>query len=89
MIVTVTTNAALDRTLTVPVFQIGFRHRSSDVLVLAGGKGINVARTLKILEVPVKRILLGHDPEKVASRESLANPQALDWFVRWRELSRA
>ena len=37
MIVTVTVNAALDRTLTVPVFQIGFRHRSSDVLTLAGG----------------------------------------------------
>ena len=53
MIVTVTTNAALDRTLTVPVFQIGFRHRSSDVLTLAGGKGINVARALKILDVPV------------------------------------
>jgi len=53
VIVTVTTNAALDRTLTVPVFQIGFRHRSSDVLTLAGGKGINVARALKILDVPV------------------------------------
>ena len=53
VIVTVTTNAALDRTLTVPVFQIGFRHRSSGVLTLAGGKGINVARALKILEEPV------------------------------------
>ena len=31
VIVTVTANAALDRTLTVPVFQIGFRHRSSEV----------------------------------------------------------
>jgi 1-phosphofructokinase family hexose kinase len=53
VIVTVTVNAALDRTLTVPVFQIGYRHRSSDVLTLAGGKGINVARALKHLEVPV------------------------------------
>jgi acetoacetyl-CoA synthetase len=46
-----------------------------------------IPRTLsgKILEVPVKRILLGHDPEKVASRDSLANPQALDWFVGWRD----
>jgi acetoacetyl-CoA synthetase len=44
-----------------------------------------VPRTLsgKILEVPVKRILLGHDPAKVASRESLQNPAALDWFVDW------
>ena len=53
MIVTVTVNAALDRTLTVPVFQIGYRHRSSDVLTLAGGKGINIARALKRLDVPV------------------------------------
>jgi 1-phosphofructokinase/tagatose 6-phosphate kinase len=53
VIVTVTVNAALDRTLTVPVFQIGYRHRSSEVLTLAGGKGINVARALKYLDVPV------------------------------------
>jgi acetoacetyl-CoA synthetase len=44
-----------------------------------------IPRTLsgKLLEVPVKRILLGADPEKVASRDSLANPAALDWFVEW------
>jgi acetoacetyl-CoA synthetase len=44
-----------------------------------------IPRTLsgKILEVPVKRILLGAAPEQVASRDSLANPQALDWFVAW------
>jgi acetoacetyl-CoA synthetase len=44
-----------------------------------------VPRTLsgKILEVPVKRILLGADPAKVVSRDSLANPQALDWFVEF------
>ena len=35
----------------------------------------------KLLEVPVKRILLGADPAKAASRESLANPTALDYFV--------
>jgi acetoacetyl-CoA synthetase len=50
-----------------------------------------VPRTLsnKKLEVPVKRILQGGDPAKVASRDSLANPAALDWFaVRAAELSR-
>jgi acetoacetyl-CoA synthetase len=43
-----------------------------------------VPRTLsgKLLEVPVKRILMGAAPEQVASRESLANPAALDVFVR-------
>jgi acetoacetyl-CoA synthetase len=42
-----------------------------------------VPRTLsgKVLEVPVKRILTGTPAEKAASRESLANPEALDYFV--------
>jgi acetoacetyl-CoA synthetase len=42
-----------------------------------------VPRTLsgKVLEVPVKRILMGTPPEQAASKDSLANPQALDWFV--------
>jgi acetoacetyl-CoA synthetase len=42
-----------------------------------------VPRTLsgKLLEVPVKRILLGADPETSASRDALANPAALDQFV--------
>ena len=42
-----------------------------------------VPRTLsgKVLEVPVKRILTGTAPEKAASRDSLANPESLDYFV--------
>jgi acetoacetyl-CoA synthetase len=42
-----------------------------------------VPRTLsgKVVEVPVKRILMGADPAKVVSRDSLANPEALDWFI--------
>jgi acetoacetyl-CoA synthetase len=43
----------------------------------------DVPRTLsgKILEVPVKRILMGHSPETAVSRDALANPHALDIFV--------
>jgi len=43
-----------------------------------------IPRTLsgKILEVPVKRLLAGATPDAVASRDSLANPEALDWFAR-------
>jgi acetoacetyl-CoA synthetase len=43
-------------------------------------------RTLtgKILEIPVKRLLMGADVESVASRDSLANPGALDWFAESR-----
>ncbi len=42
-----------------------------------------VPRTLsgKVLEVPVKRILMGSPAAEAASRESLANPEALDVFV--------
>ena len=32
----------------------------------------------KVLEVPVKRILMGTPAERAASRDSLANPAALD-----------
>ncbi len=54
------------------------RHVPSEVLAVN-----EVPRTLtgKVLEVPVKRILMGSPPEKAASRDTLANPQALDWFV--------
>jgi acetoacetyl-CoA synthetase len=42
-----------------------------------------VPRTLsgKVLELPVKRILMGTAAEQAASRDSLANPEALDAFV--------
>ena len=39
--------------------------------------------TMKKLELPVKRILLGEPPEKVASRDALADPAALDAFVAY------
>jgi acetoacetyl-CoA synthetase len=41
-----------------------------------------VPRTLsgKVLEVPVKRILMGTPAAQAASRDSLANPAALDYF---------
>ena len=54
------------------------RHVPDDVFTVA-----EVPRTLsgKVLEVPVKRILSGTPPERAASRDSLANPAALDWFA--------
>lgn len=46
----------------------------------------DLPRTLtgKVLEIPVKRLLMGADPKQVASRDSLANPEALDSFQRSR-----
>lgn len=36
----------------------------------------------KKLEVPVKRILLGHSADKVVNRASMANASAIDWFIK-------
>jgi acetoacetyl-CoA synthetase len=54
------------------------RHVPNEILQIA-----EVPRTLsgKVLEVPVKRILMGAAPGETASVESLANPRALDYFV--------
>jgi acetoacetyl-CoA synthetase len=54
------------------------RHVPDEVFQIA-----EVPRTLsgKVLEVPVKRILMGTPPERAASRDSLANPAALDYFT--------
>ena len=42
-----------------------------------------VPRTLsgKVLEIPVKKILMGTAPDSAASRESLANPESLEYFI--------
>jgi acetoacetyl-CoA synthetase len=59
------------------------RHVPNQVFAIA-----EIPRTLsgKALEVPVKKILAGVPPEQAASRDSLANPRALDYFV---ELARS
>jgi 1-phosphofructokinase family hexose kinase len=88
VIVTVTMNAALDRTLTVPNFQRGQRHRASQGLSLAGGKGINVARALKRLGVPV--VATGLVGGGTGSRiiEKLTSEAILNDFVRIADESR-
>jgi 1-phosphofructokinase family hexose kinase len=88
MIVTVTLNAGLDRTLTVPNFQPGHRHRASQGLTLAGGKGINIARALKRLGVPV--IATGLAGGRTGTRivEELTSEAILNDFVRIGDESR-
>ncbi len=82
MIVTVTLNAAIDRTLTVPNFQRGQRHRASAGVALAGGKGINVARTLKALGVPVVATGLAGGDTGTRIVEELTGEAILNDFVR-------
>ena len=88
MIVTVTLNAALDRSLTVPTLQLGQRHRASEVLTLAGGKGINVARALKRLDVPVVATGLAGGRTGTRIVEELTSEAILNDFVRIRDESR-
>ncbi len=54
------------------------RHVPNEILQIGA-----VPRTLtgKVLEVPVKRILMGADPDAAVSAGSLANPLALKYFV--------
>jgi len=82
VIVTVTLNAAVDRTLTVPNFQRGQRHRASAGLTFAGGKGINVARALKTLGVPVVATGLVGGQTGTRIVEGLTAEAILNDFVR-------
>jgi 1-phosphofructokinase family hexose kinase len=88
VIVTVTLNAALDRTLTVPNFQRGHRHRASQGLTLAGGKGINVARALKRLGLPVVATGLTGGGTGTRIVEKLTSEAILNDFVRIADESR-
>ena len=88
MIVTVTLNAAMDRTLVVPSFQVGQRHRASLGFASAGGKGINVARALKRLGVPVVCTGLAGGRNGALIVEDLTNEGILNDFVQIGEESR-
>jgi 1-phosphofructokinase family hexose kinase len=88
MIVTVTLNAAVDRTLLVPNFQLGQRHRASSGFLSAGGKGINVARALKRLGVPVVCTGLAGGRNGTMLVEELTQEGILNDFVRIRGESR-
>src|SRR5512132_2908803 len=88
MIVTVTLNAAVDRTLLVPNFQVGQRHRASIGFLSAGGKGINVGRALKRLGVPVVCTGLAGGRNGTLLVEELTQEGILNDFVRIRGESR-
>jgi 1-phosphofructokinase family hexose kinase len=88
MILTVTLNAAIDRTVAVPNFRLGHRHRAVEARTGAGGKGVNVARALKLLGRPV--IATGLAGGATGSRilERLVEESILNDFTRISEESR-
>lgn len=50
-----------------------------------------VPRTLsgKKQELPIKKLLLGHDLDKVVNRDAMANPGCMDWYVAYAQAHRA
>ena len=88
MIITVTLNAALDKTLEVPNFTPGRRHRTVDQTTMPGGKGVNVARALKRLGQPVIATGLAGGATGNRIVEALNDEAILNGFARIREESR-
>jgi 1-phosphofructokinase family hexose kinase len=88
MIITVTLNAAIDKTLAVPNFRLGRRHRAVEQTAMAGGKGVNVARALRALGQPVIATGVAGGPTGTRIVEHLTEEGILNDFVRIREESR-
>ncbi|HEV3228152.1 MAG TPA: PfkB family carbohydrate kinase, partial [Solirubrobacteraceae bacterium] len=88
MIITVTLNAAIDKSLSVPNFRLGRRHRTVDQHTGAGGKGVNIARTLKALGQPVIATGFTGGPTGTQIVEQLTEESILNDFVRIRAESR-
>jgi 1-phosphofructokinase family hexose kinase len=77
MIITVTLNAAIDRTMAVPNFRQGNRHRSVESRAVAGGKGINIARAIALLGKPVIATGLAGGPTGQRLIEELTEEEIL------------
>jgi 1-phosphofructokinase family hexose kinase len=88
MIITVTLNAAIDKTLEVPSFTPGRRHRTVDQTTMPGGKGVNIARALKQLGQPVIATGLAGGATGTRIVEALGDESILSDFVRIRDESR-
>ena len=88
MIITVTLNAAIDKSLSVPSFQLGRRHRTVEQRTMAGGKGVNIARTLRTLGQPVIATGFAGGTTGTHIVEKLTEESILNDFVRIRDESR-
>lgn len=88
MIITVTLNAAIDKSLSVPNFRLGRRHRTVEQRTAAGGKGVNIARALKTLGQPVIATGFAGGPTGTRIVDQLTEESILNDFVRIREESR-
>ena len=85
MLLTITPNPTIDRTLHIPRLRVGAVHRAGNVYVSAGGKGLNVARAAEVLgrDALVTGLLAGRAGKTVAD---LATAEGLK--TEWHWLSR-
>jgi len=88
MIITVTLNAAMDKTLEVPSFTPGRRHRTVDQTTMPGGKGVNIARAIKRLGQPVIATGFAGGPTGSRIVEAITDEGILNDFVRIADESR-
>jgi 1-phosphofructokinase family hexose kinase len=88
VILTVTLNPCVDRIYSVPDFRVGEIHRVMKPLVRGGGKGVNVARTLRFLggEVHATGFLGGLNGEYI--RDELQKGGIGDFFLTVQEETR-
>jgi 1-phosphofructokinase/tagatose 6-phosphate kinase len=82
VILTVTLNAAIDRTVAVPNFRLGQRHRAVEARTMAGGKGVNVARALRLLGRPVIAAGMAGGASGTRVLEALRDESVLTAFTR-------
>lgn len=82
MILAVTPNPSIDRALVIPEFSLGQIHRPQQVLPLAGGKGLNVARAIHRLGGQVKAcvLLAGHNGRWIAEQ---LEGEGIDYLAAW------
>lgn len=82
MILCITPNAAIDRTMIVPRLEYGHVHRAEQSIIAAGGKGLNVARAIHTLggEALCMGFVGGHTGHLLAD---LAQQEGLDSSWIW------
>lgn len=88
MITTVTLNTAMDRSLVVPNFLVGRRHRASSGVTLPGGRGVTIARALRRLGSPVIATGMAGGLTGANVVERITDEGILNDFVRIAEPSR-
>ena len=88
MIITVTLNTAIDKTLAVPNFRLGRRHRTVEQTTMPGGKGVNIARAQQPVALPGRARALGGAATATRALAELRCLSVLSVLVRMLEEGR-